>query len=70
MTRYRILTHAHAIYEAKTSRYTGEQNGKPTFETVSAGWYLRIGNISFFLDTDKPEIKPGDTISIIVEKAD
>jgi hypothetical protein len=43
-------------------------DGKTELLVEDAGWYLRFGNISFYIGDEKPAFEKGDRVRITIEK--
>lgn len=42
--------------------------GGAVLEHINLGWFIHLGEISFGVGMDKPDVKVGDTLKIILEK--
>jgi hypothetical protein len=45
-----------------------DASGNSVLVVESAGWYIRMGNVSFCVGPDEPSIKKGDLIRVTLEK--
>lgn len=69
--RYAFITSVIAVEEKfqQVNWHLDKETGKPTCEEVSLGWFVRYTDSSaIWLGNEKPELKVGDRIKVMLEK--
>lgn len=68
--RYIFETKVKQIYEQKDKRHISGFGSDAVFEDISRGWFALLEGSweALHLGKDKPELKPGDKIKVIIER--
>jgi hypothetical protein len=73
MNRSRILWTTVVDDVAKRTLTVGGRvaaDGRTELLVEDAGWYIRLGNVSFYVGSERPPFDKGDRVRIVIERSD
>lgn len=68
MTNYVMRGRVTAVFEKKEQRHIEGVKDAASFEYKSLGWWITVDKLTtFYIGTEKPDLKEGQPISIILQ---